>query len=272
MRTIAVLNWKGGSGKTTTALALSVGLARRLPKQRLLLVDSDPAANASLVMLSGLRPEKPTLTDVLMDEAEAIEAIKSTRVPNLDILSSDTRLAECTAWLADELGRERRLRVALRTVEERYSICVVDSPPQFSLISLNVLAGVEQVIVPIDPGVFSIHGLGRLQETIDSIRRHLEHPDLSIIGLLMTKTMNNRHTRALREQLQEVHGKLLYKAAIPWSVTVEECHAAYLSIMEGSPRSTAAKAYDQFVTEVLKHHAQSKNRPSGKRRPRHDAA
>jgi chromosome partitioning protein len=202
MRTIAVLNWKGGSGKTTTALALSVGLARRFPKQRLLLVDSDPAHNASLVMLSGLRPEKPTLTDVLMDEADAIEAIKSTRVPNLDILPSDTRLAECTAWLADELGRERRLRVALRSVEERYSICVVDSPPQFSLISLNVLAGVDQVIVPIDPGVFSIHGLGRLQETIDSIRRHLEHPELAIIGLLMTKTSSTRSTiSSLRESM-----------------------------------------------------------------------
>jgi chromosome partitioning protein len=272
MRTIALLNWKGGTGKTTTALALSVGLARRIPKERVLLVDADPAANAGLVMLAGLHPERPTLTDVLMDEADAVEAIRTTRISNLDILPSDSRLAECTAWLADELGRERRLRVALRSVEEHYSICVVDSPPQFSLISLNVLAGVEQVIVPIDPGVFSIHGLARLQETIDQIRRHLEHLDLAIIGLLMTKTMNNRHTRALREQLEEVYGKLLYKASIPWSITVEECHAAYLSIMEGSPRSAVAKAYDQFVTEVLKHHGQSKNRSSGKRRPRHDAA
>jgi len=273
MRTIAVLNWKGGSGKTTTALALSVGMSRRLPKnQRLLIVDSDPQHNASLVMLSGLRAERPTLTDVLMDEADAIDAIKTTRLPNVDILPSDSRLAECTAWLADEMGRERRLRVALRALEDRYSVCIVDSPPQFSLISLNVLQAVDEVIVPLDPGVFSVNGLGRLQETVDQVRRHLEHPELAIIGLLMTKMMANKHSRTLREQLQEVHGKLLYKAVIPWSVTVEECHASYLSIMEGAPRSTVAKAYDQLVTEVIKHHAQSKNRSSGKRRPRHDAA
>jgi chromosome partitioning protein len=272
MRTIAVLNWKGGSGKTTTALALGVGISRRLPKgQRLLMIDSDPQHNATLVMLAGLRPEKPTLTEVLMDEADAVEAIRSTRVPNLDILPSDSRLAECSAWLTDELGRERRLRVALRSLEDRYSICLVDSPPQFSLISLNVLAGVDEVIVPLDPGVFSLNGLGRLQETIDQIRRHLEHPELAIIGLLMTKVMNNRHTRALRQQLEEVHGKLLYKAAIPWSVTVEESHASYLSIMEGAPRSTVARAYEELVTEVLQH-GKSKNRSGRKRRAGHDAA
>ena len=128
--TIACLNWKGGSGKSTTALALAVGLARRLPKnQRVLLVDNDPQANTTMVMLDGRTPEEPTLADVLLDQADAIDAIRKTRVDRLDILPADGRLADCTVLLADELGRERRLRVALRSVEDAYGVCVVDSPP-----------------------------------------------------------------------------------------------------------------------------------------------
>jgi chromosome partitioning protein len=95
MRTIACLNWKGGSGKSTTALALAVGLARRLPKRRrVLLVDNDPQANSSLIMLEGRAPEAPTLADVLLDDAAAIDAIRPTRVDGLDILPADGRLAE----------------------------------------------------------------------------------------------------------------------------------------------------------------------------------
>ena len=127
MRTIACLNWKGGSGKSTTALALAVGLARRLPKrQRVLLVNNDPQANSTLIMLDGRTPEAPTLADVLLDDALAIDAIRPTRVDRLDILPADGRLADCTVLLADELGRERRLRVALRSVEGAYGVCVVE--------------------------------------------------------------------------------------------------------------------------------------------------
>ena len=92
-------------------LALAVGLARRLPKnQRVLLVDNDPQANTTMVMLDGRTPEEPTLADVLLDQADAIDAIRKTRVDRLDILPADGRLADCTVLLADELGRERRLR------------------------------------------------------------------------------------------------------------------------------------------------------------------
>jgi chromosome partitioning protein len=252
MRTIACLNWKGGSGKSTTALALAVGLAHRLPKrQRVLLVDSDPQANSTLIMLDGRVPEAPTLADVLLDDAVAIDAIRPTRVDRLDILPADGRLADCTVLLADELGRERRLRVALRSVEDAYSVCVVDSPPQLSLLTVNVLQAVTEVLVPIDPGLFAIAGLGRLQETVDRVRHHLEHPDLAIIGLLLTRATKNKITRDLEKQLRDVYGKLVYHAVIPASVKVEEAHASYRSILEWSPQSPVGKAYGELVTEVL---------------------
>jgi chromosome partitioning protein len=268
MRTIALLNWKGGSAKSTSALSLAVGLAQRLPKrQRVLLVDSDPQANATMIMMDGSIPDAPTLTDVLLDDADAVDAIRRTRVDRLDILPADGRLADCTVLLADvELGRERRLRLALKSVEDAYSVCVVDSPPQLSLLTVNVLQAVSEVIVPIDPGMFAIAGLGRLQETVDRVRKYLEHPDLSIIGLLITRATKSKVTTELERQLREVYGQLVYRAVIPTSVTVEEAHASYRTIMEWAPRSPAAKAYGELVTEVLKH-GQSKrsNRSRGSR-------
>lgn len=98
MRTIACLNWKGGSGKSTTALALAVGLAQRLPKrQRVLLVDNDPQANATMIMMDGEAPGPPTLTDVLLDTHDSVDAIRGTRIDRLDILPADGRLADLTA-------------------------------------------------------------------------------------------------------------------------------------------------------------------------------
>jgi chromosome partitioning protein len=273
MRTIAVLNWKGGSGKTTTALALAVGLARRLPKrQRVLLVDNDPQANATLILTEEGRASSPTLTDVLLDDADASEAIRPTRVDRLDILPADGRLADLTALLAEvELGRERRLSVALQSVEHAYSVCIVDSPPQLSLLTVNVLQAVEEVITPIDPGLFAIAGLGRLQETVEKVRRHLQHPGLAIVSLLLTRVNSNKTARELERQLRESYGSLVSRTVIPSSATVEEAHAHYRTIMEWAPGSTVAKAYGELVTEVLKH-GQSKRVARKRRSARGDAA
>ena len=107
MRVIGITNLKGGSGKTTVALCLAVGLARRLPKgRRLMIVDADPQGNASLTMLEGATPSDPTLTAVLLDESGAGEAIRPSRLPGIDLLPADGSLAECTLLLADQLGRE----------------------------------------------------------------------------------------------------------------------------------------------------------------------
>ena len=268
MRTLAILNWKGGSGKTTTALALAVGLARRLPgRQRVLLVDSDPQANATLVMLEGRAPAAPTLTDVLLGDAVAAEAIRQTRADRLDILPADGRLADAAVLLADELGRERRLRVALRSVEDTYGMVVVDSPPQLSLLTVNVLAAVDEVLVAIDPGMFAIAGLGKLQETVERVRHHLEHPDLAIVGLLLTRVTKNRVARDLERQLRDAYGQLVHRAVIPQSVKVEEAHARHRSILEWAPGSPVGMAYDELVTEVL-NNGQSKSRVARKRGPR----
>jgi len=203
------------------------------------------------------------MSDVLLNDADAIDAIRSTRIDRLDILPADERLSDVGILLAEELGRERRLRVALRSLGSTYSTVVVDSPPQLSLLSVNALQAVTDVLVPIDPGMFAIAGLGRLQETVDRVRLLLEHPDLSIIGLLVTRATKNRVTRQLEEQLREAYGLLVYQSVIPASVKVEEAHASYRSILEWAPQSPVGQAYSELVEEVL--NGQTKKRRAGRR-------
>lgn len=256
MRSIAVVNLKGGSGKTTTALCLAVGLARRLSRQRrVLLIDGDPQANATMTMLDGREPDSPTLGDVLLDEAGAGEAIRPTRVPRVDLIPAEASLADCTLALADQIGRERRLRTALREVEGDYELVVVDGPPQLTLVSINILAAVDELVVPVDAGLYSIAGLGRLEVTVDQVRRHLDHSALRIAGLVLTRAQKNKATKDLEGQLREAFGPLVYKTVIPHSVKVEEAHARHRTILEWAPKSPPGAAYDRLVTEVLKHGA-----------------
>lgn len=257
MRTIAVVNLKGGSGKTTVALSLAVGLARSLPKgRRLLIVDADPQGNASLTMLEGKPPSDPTLTDVLLADSEAGDAIRPSRLSSIDLLPADGSLAECTVLLVDQLGRELRLRTALGSIAEKYDVCIIDAPPQMSLISINVMNAARELVVPVDPGIYSASGLGRLQETVEQVRKHLAHPELSIIGLILTKLMKNKATRDFESQLREHYGSLVYAATVPYSVKVEEACARHLTVLEHAPSSPAAVAFDRLVKELT---------PNGKR-------
>ena len=250
MRTIAVVNLKGGSGKTTTALCLAVGFARR--RKRVLLIDADPQANASLTLLDGAAADGPTLGDVLLDEASAAEAIRTSRVKRVDILPADARLADAALLLSEQLGRERRLRQALAGRDD-YDLVVIDSAPQMSLVTVNVLNYAAELLVPVDAGLYSIMGLARLGETVEQVRRFLDNRELRIAGMVVTRAMKNRATKDLEGQLREAYGALVCQTVIPHSVRVEEAHARHRTILEFDPRSAPALAYDRLVMEVLKH-------------------
>jgi chromosome partitioning protein len=251
VRSIGVANLKGGSGKTTTALALAVGAALR--NLRVLLIDGDPQANASMTMLDGQPAEDPTLGHVLLDQARAVEAIRPTRVEGVDIIPADGKLADAALLLSDQLGRERRLRGAMLAAEDDYDLVIIDAVPQLNLVTINILNYTAELIVPVDAGLYSVAGLGRLQETVEQVRKYLDNRTLRISGLVMTRTHNNRATKDIEGQLREAFGPLVHQAVIPHSVRVEEAHARHRTILEFAPRSTPALAYDRLITEVLGH-------------------
>jgi chromosome partitioning protein len=262
MRTIAVVNLKGGSGKTTTALSLAVGMSERLPKRgRVLLIDSDPQANASHTMLEGQSAESPTLTEVLLGEADIVDAIRPTRIARLDLLPAAGDLADCTVLLDKEIGREGLLRNALASVAKNYAVCIIDGPPQLSLVTINVLKAVTELIVPVDAGLYSIIGLGRLQDTVDLVRVRLDHPELSIVGLVLTRTTPTKAAKRLAKDLRDAYGNLVYRAEIPNATHVEEALAEYRTVLEWAPRCSVSEKYNKLVEEVM-------NGQSNKRRGR----
>ena len=208
-----------------------------------------------MVMLSGRDAGTPTLTDVLLGDVAAVDAIRPTRVGGLDLLPSDPRLADLTAALqADgQMGRDLRLRVALASLSDRYAYCVVDSPAQMSILGINILGACTDVICPIDPGVFAQAGLSRLKDTIQRVRHYLQHPDLALIGVLLTKAPQGKAAEELLTRLRADHSELVFRTVIPQAVSVDAAHAAGRSIVEWAPTSAVGKAYLDLVSEVLSH-------------------
>jgi chromosome partitioning protein len=257
MRSIAWLSEKGGTGKTTSAVNTAVGLAKL--GRRVLLADADPQSNASLVLTEGRGAESPTLFHVLTNEADAADAIRPTRTPGLDLLPAETLLADANVALASELGRERRLRLAMRDVEAAYDFVVVDTGPARSLLNVNVLNYAAEVWCPVDPGVFSIAGLGTLQGAVAEVARYLDNDRLRIAGLVLTRTARDNISRDVEAQLRGAFGGLVCRTTIPGSAKVGEAHARFLSVLDYAPRSAGAKAYEALVAEIDAHGGQEQD-------------
>ncbi len=249
MRRIAWLSEKGGAGKSTSAINTAAGLARL--GHRTLLVDLDPQGNASMVMLEGRGPGPPTVADLLLDQAGADEAIRPTRVPGLDIIPANASLADANLALAGELGRERRLRLALEPVEGDYEFVVLDTPPTRSLLTINAMTYAHEVLVPVDPGLFSLAGLGQLSKTVEEVRRFLDNRAVRIAGVLLTRAAANNVSRDVEKQVREAFGPLVFAATIPMNTAIEAAHSRYMSVLDHAPRSPGAKAYAALVREII---------------------
>lgn len=251
MRTIGVVSMKGGVGKSTLALSMAVIMARSLPKRKkILVVDSDPQGNATMTLLSGKLPTDPTLSQVLLADADVKEAIRPSRCPGIDLLPADSSLADCTLLLADQMGREQRLRAALRSVEQDYAVCIIDAPPTMSLLNVNVLNASVELVVPIDPSVYSAVGLAKLQETVEQVRTHLCHPELNIFALAIMRLQKHKAHADFERQLRELYGPLVCKTTIPDSVMVSVACSHHMTVGEYAPASPAAVAFEGLVKEI----------------------
>jgi len=212
MRRIAVVNLKGGVGKTATATTLAVGLARR--GRRVLIVDTDPSANASWTVLGGQGADGPTLAAVLTRHASADEAIRPTPTPGLDLLPADADLGGVNVALAQELGRDTRLRSALASVEGRYGFVIVDTGPSLTTLLVNALVAAEEVIVPLDAGVYAVLGLVELERVIAEVAEAY-NPGLRLAGLVLTKVQRSNVSRDVERELRARFGPLVFKATVP---------------------------------------------------------
>ncbi len=254
MRRIAIANQKGGVGKTTIAVNLAVGLARA--GERVLLIDLDPQANATY-SVCGPRDSSPTMYDVLIHDAPLRNVIVEVD-EHLSLAPSNIDLAAAELELVGEIAREMRLT---RRLEQGgplpYDYVLVDCPPSLGLLTVNALVAVSEVLVPVSPGVFSLSGLLRLEESITKVRVNLARP-VRISGIVLNMEDHTRVSAEVLEQLEERFGTLVFATTLPKAVKFEEAHSKSSNIFDYDAHSRAAQAFEKLVKEVQRRGAASK--------------
>ena len=259
MKTIAITNQKGGVGKTTTAINLAYYLAKN-HNTRVLLVDFDPQGNAS----SGLNINKadlrssdnlagrPTMLEVISGEVAMSDAILPTDFKNFHIAPSTPQLADAEVGLSTVDNRFTRLRDALRTVADLYDIVIIDSPPSLSLLTLNVLAASDSVLLPVQAEFYALEGLTQLLETMKLVRQSI-NPTLELLGVLVT--MMDARTALSQQVYEEVAkhfpGKVM-EVKIPRNVRLAEAPSHGLPVGAYDRFSKGARAYKAAAEEVAR--------------------
>jgi len=243
----AVINQKGGVGKSTTAQALGMGLVRR--GNRVLFVDLDSQQNLSFSLRAP--QEGPGAMEVLSEEVPIKEAILHLESADLLKASLGLALAEQTM---NGVGMEYRLKEALESVEADYDYVVIDTPPALGILTVNALTACTGAVIPSQADIYSFQGISQLYKTIMTVKRYC-NPKLEVKGILLTRySARNILSRDVAKMLDETAAKIntrLFKATIRETVTVKEAQANQMDIFQYSPNSKVAMDYEAFLSELL---------------------
>lgn len=246
MRSIAVMNQKGGCGKTTIAINLCGALAQL--DRRVLLVDLDPQAHATIGLGVDSGGRRTTTYELLRDsEVTAAEAMVEVS-DRLSLIPANTVLAAVEQQLAEQMGREYRLAQKLQQLDS-FDFVIIDCPPSIGLLTFNALVGADEVIIPVDASFFSLHGLAKLRETIDVIEDELNHP------LQVHVVCNNLDTRThfskdMLEEIEKFHAAVLVDAYISHSVRLKEAAAQGVTIFDLERTSKPAQQFLSLSREL----------------------
>ena len=245
-RIIAVLNQKGGVGKTTTAINSAAYLANQ--GKKVLVVDSDPQGNAT----SGLGLDKNnlslTLYDMLFSNAPHHKVVQKHKIDGLELLPANRQLAGAEIELVNHPRREFLLKELLGNLP--YDYIIIDSPPSLGLLTVNGLTAATDVLIPVQAEYYALEGLGQLLAVYQQVRQAL-NPDLNLLGVVTTLyDSRNSLSEQVRQELTKHFGDKLFKTVVPRSVRLAEAPSFGKTIMEHDITSKGAKAYEQLALEL----------------------
>jgi len=246
---VAIINQKGGVGKSTTAVNLSAALGSM--NKAVLLVDLDPQGNAT----SGLGVDKSQVEhdiyDVLLDELAVADAVIPDVCEGLDLIPATINLAGAEVELVNEMARENRLKSAIGALRGKYDYIFIDCPPSLGLLTVNALVSADKLLIPIQCEFYALEGVTKLLDSMKRVK-NLLNPSLDIFGVLLT--MYDGRTTLSRQVADEVHryfGKCVFNAMIPRTVKLSEAPSYGQPITEYDPKGKGAESYLALAKEVI---------------------
>ena len=247
---IAIINQKGGVGKTTTAINVSACLAAR--GKKVLVIDSDPQGNTSSGLGINGKEAESTTYDCLVNGVSMEEVMVATEYKNLSLSPGNINLAGAELELVDAENREQRLKEALAEVKEQFDFIFIDCPPSLGLITLNAFAAADSVLIPIQCEYYALEGLAQLTRTIKMVKQGL-NPELKIEGILLTMFDSRTNLSVqVAEEVKKYFGATVYQTVIPRNVRLSEAPSYGMPIIAFDKNSKGAVCYKKLASEVIR--------------------
>jgi len=249
-RVIAMVNQKGGVGKTTSSINLAAALSEY--GRRVLMVDFDPQGALSAGLGANPHELETTVYNVMLEKDVTVgDALISTHIPGVDLLPANIDLSAAEVQLVTEVGREQVLARALRTVRDDYDVIIVDCQPSLGLLTVNALTAAHGVIIPLVAEFFALRAVALLKDTIEKVQDRI-NPDLEIDGVLVTMVdLRTTHSKEVIQRIVEAFGEKVFETVVKRSVKFPDASVAAEPITTYAVKHDGAKAYRQLARELI---------------------
>ncbi len=249
-RVFAIVNQKGGVGKTTTTVNLATALAA--VGKKVLVVDFDPQGNASTGLGIAQNNREITSYELVLDDIAIDKAIQKTAVPNLHIIPATIDLSGAEIEMVSLVKREFRLKNALASSSQQYDYVLIDCPPSLGLLTLNALVAANDVLIPLQCEFYALEGLSHLVRTVELVKNNL-NSGLTIQGIVLTMyDRRNKFTEQIENDVREYFGDTVYKSVIPRNIRMSEAPSHGKPALVYDMNCAGSKAYIQLASELLK--------------------